>query len=552
MQDLYFTAQKWLSQDPDEETRAELQQLIEQAQTGNAAAHKALTERFSGRLQFGTAGLRGQLRAGSMGMNRVLVAQTAKGLADYLQQFDTEPSIVIGYDGRKNSQRFAQDTAEIMAGAGIRTFLLPRCLPTPVLAFALRYFDTSAGVMVTASHNPAHDNGYKVYLGKGEGGGQITAPADKHIAEFIEHAAQQNIRQYSRSTDYITLSETVIEQYVKRTARLASAPSCALNYVYTALHGVGTEVLLKTLSAADLPLPHVVQEQSQPNAAFPTVAFPNPEEKGALDLAIALAKEKQAQFIIANDPDADRFAVALPDHQGQWRMIHGNMIGCYLAWHIAQKAAAQHRKGALVCSLVSSPALEHIAQRYGLTSTQTLTGFKYIAKVPHIIYGFEESLGYLVDPNKVHDKDGISAAVAFLDLVCSLKAQGQTLQDYMQAFTQEFGAYASEQVSIRVRHLTDISALMTALRLHAPAKLGDSRVVRCQDYLHNDEPNDILVYFLDNDGRLIVRPSGTEPKVKFYLDVKGDTAETAAHTLAQLSHAVREMLRSNAYGNYDC
>ncbi len=549
---LHQTAQNWLNQDPDTETRAELQQLLNDAISGNPDAEKELANRFNGRLQFGTAGLRGKLQAGSMGMNRVLVAQASKGLANYLCANDSQPSVVIGYDGRKNSAIFAQDTAQIMAGAGVKTYLLPRCLPTPVLAFALRYLDATAGVMVTASHNPPEDNGYKVYLGKHHGGGQIVSPADKEIAQQIDLATQVNIHDYARGDDIEILGEEIINAYINTTAKLAVAPAFELNYVYTALHGVGKEVLMKTFQAAKLPLPHLVTEQAEPDAAFPTVAFPNPEEKGALDLAIALAKQHQAELIIANDPDADRFAIALPDEQGNWKSVHGNMVGCYLGWHIAQQAAAQGKTGALACSLVSSPALQEIAKRYGLQGEETLTGFKYIAKVPDLIYGFEESLGYLVNPETVSDKDGISAAVAFIDLIGSLKAQGKTLQQYMTEFANEFGAYASAQVSLRMRELAAIPALMAALRAHPIQQIGNAKVVNTKDYAQGAEPAEILVYYLDNGNRVIVRPSGTEPKVKVYLDVKGVDNADAANVLAQLDNDVRALLRQDIYGNQDC
>ena len=552
MTDLYQQAKNWLAQDIDDETREELQTLLNNARSGDVDAQKELRNRFAGRLQFGTAGLRGRLQAGPMGMNRVLVAQAAKGLADYLLANDKEPSVVIGYDGRKNSHIFAQDTAEIMAGAGVKALLLPRCLPTPVLAYAIHYFNTTAGVMVTASHNPPEDNGYKVYLGKQHGGGQIVSPADKDIAAQIDVATHTPIGNYARSQNYETLGEEVIEHYVATTAKLAVEPACELNYVYTALHGVGKEVLFKTLQAAQLPLPHLVAEQAEPDATFHTVSFPNPEEKGALDLAIQLAKEKNAEFIIANDPDADRFAVALPDAQGHWKLLHGNMVGCYLGWHIAKKTAQLGKKGTLACSLVSSPALAEIAARYGLNSEETLTGFKYIAKVSNMIYGFEESLGYLVDPEKVSDKDGISAAVAFLDLIRSLKAQGQTIYDYMAEFAAEFGAYASAQVSLRMRELAAIPALMAALRAHPIEYFGKAKVVNVKDYMQCAEPNEILVYYLDNGNRVIVRPSGTEPKVKVYLDVKGKDNADAAQVLATLDNDVRVLLRQEQYGSQDC
>ncbi|MDH2997697.1 alpha-D-phosphohexomutase [Pasteurellaceae bacterium LFhippo2] len=550
MTTLISVAQNWLNQDPDAETRAELSALIEQAQAGNAEANAELANRFSDRLQFGTAGLRGPLQAGSMGMNRVLVAQAAGGLADYLKTYDKEPSIVIGYDGRKNSDVFARDTAEIMAGAGIKALLLPRKLPTPVLAYAIKHFDATAGVMVTASHNPPQDNGYKVYLGKANGGGQIVSPADKDIAALIDKVAAGNINDLPRSQDFTVLDDEVVNAYIDITAALAKEPQADINYVYTAMHGVGYEVLSKTLAKAGLPQPHLVTEQIQPDGTFPTVNFPNPEEKGALDLAIKLAKEKNAEFIIANDPDADRLAVAVPDAEGNWKPLHGNVIGCFLGWYLAKQN--QGKQGVLACSLVSSPALAEIAKKYGFQSEETLTGFKYIGKVDGLVFGFEEALGYLVDPNKVRDKDGISAAIVFLDLVRNLKKQGKTLADYADEFTKEFGAYVSGQISIRVDDLAEIGKLMTALRNNPPSEIGGFKVAQFLDHTKTDRQSDILVFVLENGSRLIARPSGTEPKIKFYLDAKGTDPKDADQVLAQFDESVRNILRQEAYGKQDC
>ncbi|WGE69960.1 phospho-sugar mutase [Actinobacillus equuli subsp. haemolyticus] len=552
MSTIFTIAQNWLAQDPDQETRAELAQLIEAAQAGDEKALAELTARFDGRLQFGTAGLRGRLQAGSMGMNRVLVAQAAGGLADYLKGYDKEPSIVIGYDGRKNSDVFARDTAEIMAGAGIKAYLLPRKLPTPVLAYAIKYFDTTAGVMVTASHNPPEDNGYKVYLGKANGGGQIVSPADKDIAALIDKVAAGNIADLPRSQDFTVLDDEIVEAYIAKTAALAKEPAAEINYVYTAMHGVGYEVLSKTLEKAGLPQPHLVAEQIQPDGSFPTVNFPNPEEKGALDLAIKLAKEKNAEFIIANDPDADRLAVAMPDVQGNWKGLHGNVVGCLLGWYLAKQYHAQGTQGVLACSLVSSPALAEIAKKYGLQSEETLTGFKYIGKVDGLLFGFEEALGYLVDPDKVRDKDGISAAIVFLDFIRNLKAQGKTLQDAINDFNNEFGAYVSGQISIRVSDLSEIGKLMTALRNNPPSAIGGFSVAQLIDHTKTDRQSDILVFVLENGSRLITRPSGTEPKIKFYLDAKGKDAADADKVLSQFDESVRELLRQEQYGKQDC
>lgn len=548
---IFQIAQNWLEQDPDLETRAELEQLIQAAQSDEKAKEE-LEARFCGRLQFGTAGLRGKLQAGSQGMNRVLVAQAAGGLAAFIKAYDKAPSIVIGYDGRKNSDVFARDTAEIMAAAGIKTYLLPRKLPTPVLAFAIQYFDTTAGVMVTASHNPPEDNGYKVYLGKANGGGQIVSPADKEIAALIDKVASGSIADLPRSQDFTVLDDEVVNKYIEKTASLATQPKAEINYVYTAMHGVGYEILSKTLAKAGLPQPHLVDAQIQPDGSFPTVNFPNPEEKGALDLAIELAKEKNAEFIIANDPDADRLAVAIPDREGNWKSLHGNVIGCFLGWYLAKQYHAQGKKGVLACSLVSSPALAEIAKKYGLDSEETLTGFKYIGKVDNLLFGFEEALGYLVDPDKVRDKDGISAAIMFLDLVCSLKKEGKTIADYTAEFVKEFGAYVSGQISIRVSDLSEIGKLMAALRNHPPADIGGFKVAEFIDHTKTTRQNDILVFVLENGSRLIARPSGTEPKIKFYLDARGTDAKNAEEVLSQFDESVRTLLRQDQYGKQDC
>ncbi|MDE3970182.1 phospho-sugar mutase [Glaesserella parasuis] len=552
METLFQVAQNWLDQDPDLETRAELEQLISQAKANDAKAQAELANRFDGRLQFGTAGLRGRLQAGSMGMNRVLVAQAAGGLAEFLKGYDKEPSIVLGYDGRKNSDVFARDTAEIMAAAGIKTYLLPRKLPTPVLAYAIKYFDTTAGVMVTASHNPPEDNGYKVYLGKANGGGQIVSPADQEIAACIDKVAQGSIKDLPRSQNYTVLDDEIVDAYIAKTASLAKEPQVDINYVYTAMHGVGYEVLSKTLAKAGLPQPSIVAEQVWPDGTFPTVNFPNPEEKGALDLAIKVAKERNAEFIIANDPDADRLAVAVPDAQGNWKPLHGNVIGCFLGWYLAKQYHAQGKKGILACSLVSSPALAEIAKKYGFESEETLTGFKYIGKVNGLLFGFEEALGYLVDPDKVRDKDGISAAIMFLDLVRNLKKQGKTLADYADDFTKEFGAYVSGQISIRVDDLSAIGKLMTALRTNPPSEVGGFKVATFLDHTKTDRQSDILVFVLENCSRLIARTSGTEQKIKFYLDARGTDPKNAEEVLAQFDASVRAILRQEQYGKQDC
>ena len=550
MNELLATARAWRDQDPDAVTRAELDALIASAETGAAAAVDELADRFGTRLTFGTAGLRGRLGAGSNRMNRVLVSQAAAGLAAYLREHaapGVAPTVVIGYDGRRNSDVFARDTAELMAGAGLRAVLLPRLLPTPVLAFAVRHLDAAAGVMVTASHNPPDDNGYKVYLGGVDAGSQIVPPADGQIAAHIQRIADtRRVDALPRSTDYETAPESVVDAYVAATAAVAPAPAGAegLRWVYTAMHGVGWETLSRILERAGYPAPVTVDAQLHPDGAFPTVSFPNPEEPGAMDLAFQTARAVDAELVIANDPDADRLAVAVPDADapGGWRRLTGNQIGLLLGWRAARTAPAG---ASLACSLVSSPGLQAVAEHYGLDFHATLTGFKWISRAPGIVFGFEEALGYLVNPDTVRDKDGVSAAVAMLGMVAEARGTGRTLADLLDEFDRTFGAYASDQISVRVDDVSVIARIMAALRAEHPAAVGEVAVTRVDDLLTGVDglpPGDVLRLWLEDGSRLIVRPSGTEPKLKLYLDVRGDDARDAATRLAALSAGARALL----------
>ncbi len=535
MTDVIQLATQWMEQDPDAETREELKNLIAKNDV------KELNVRFSGRLQFGTAGLRGRLQAGPMGMNRVLVAQAAAGLARYLLARNEKPSIVIGYDGRKNSLRFAQDTAEIMQAAGIDAFLMPSLRPTPVLAFSVRFMKASAGVMVTASHNPPDDNGYKVYLGGKDDGAQIVAPDDKLIAEQIQWVADnQKVTDIPRSTDYKMIDQSVIDEYVARTASLATAPVSQFTYVYTAMHGVGKETLLNVLDKAGLPKPVLVESQCEPDGTFPTVSFPNPEEKGALDLAIAKAKEVDAEFIVANDPDADRLAVAIKDANGNWHNLHGNQVGLYFGWFIGKAAQKAGKKGVLGCSLVSSPLLAKVAESCGLEHQETLTGFKYIGRIPGLIFGFEEALGYLVNPTVAHDKDGISAITCFLNLINTLKAEGKTFAQFQQEFVDTFGAAYSDQLSLRVADLGRIQRILKAVRENPFQEIGGVKVEQYIDHLQTEKQNNILVFNLAGGQRVILRPSGTEPKLKMYLDTNGKTLEQAKEICANIKASLEQ------------
>ncbi|TXN28273.1 phospho-sugar mutase [Lacisediminihabitans profunda] len=550
--DVLEAARAWLGQDPDAETREELSALIAVASTGDAGATAELHDRFDTRLEFGTAGLRGRIEAGSNRMNRVLVAQAAAGLAAFLVSREEHPSVVIGYDGRKNSRVFAMDTAELMAGAGVRAILLPRLLPTPVLAFAVRHFGVSAGVMVTASHNPPRDNGYKVYLGGEDNGSQIVPPSDAAIAEqILRVAAERNVLDLPRSTDFEVAGEEVLDEYVRRTAALVSAPAVRPLFVYTALHGVGYETAHRVFVRAGFGAPVIVTEQIEPDAEFPTVAFPNPEEPGALDLAFELASRVGAELVIANDPDADRLAVAIPDAAGGWERLSGNEVGALLGWRAAERITASGPEGVLVTSIVSSPALAAVAREYRLEYVDTLTGFKWVSRVPGISYGYEEALGYLVDPDKVRDKDGISAALDFLALFAELKSSGTSFAQHRRDFADRFGAFASAQVSIRVSDLAEIPRIMTRLRANPPERLGATAVRQIDDFADGFEqfpPGDILRLWLEDGSRVIVRPSGTEPKVKVYIDassVAGSADERialAASRIAALEAAVRPLV----------
>jgi phosphomannomutase len=550
---LLADAQAWLEQDPDEVTKAELSVLLAEATAGDPEAVSELSDRFGSRLAFGTAGLRGELGAGPNRMNRVLVAQAAAGLAAFLTAREAQPSILIGYDGRTNSDVFARDTAEVMAGAGVRAVLLPRPLPTPVLAFGVRHLAASAGVMVTASHNPPRDNGYKVYLGGADHGAQIVSPTDAEIQSQILAAAAGDIRDLPRSDGFEVAGDEVEDEYVRRTAALSPAPTAPLRVVYTAMHGVGWRTARRVFTDAGFAEPTVVTEQIEPDAAFPTVSFPNPEEPGALDLAFATAAETSAELILANDPDADRLAVAVPDAAGRWRRLSGNDVGLLLGWRAAERTTASGPDGAgtLACSLVSSPVLGRIAEIYGLGFTETLTGFKWISRAPSLRFGFEEALGYLVDPEKVRDKDGISAAVDFLALAAELKAEGRTVDDRLREAAERFGAYASSQVSLRVSDPGEIPRLMTRLRTAVPTAIGGVPVTRVDDFAGGFEQfpaSDLLRFWLDGGSRVILRPSGTEPKLKAYIDAASadGTAEgrmaTAGATVDALERGVRDLL----------
>nr|WP_202494768.1 phospho-sugar mutase [Streptomyces sp. SID4982] len=497
-----------MAEDPDPETREELAKLID---TGDVTE---LAARFSGTLQFGTAGLRGELGAGPMRMNRAVVIRAAAGLAAYLKaKGETGGLVVIGYDARHKSADFARDTAAVITGAGLRAAVLPRPLPTPVLAYAIRHLGAVAGVEVTASHNPPRDNGYKVYLGDGS---QIVPPADAEIAAEID--AVRALADVPRpKSGWEVLGDEVLDAYLARTdAVLGEGSARTARTVYTAMHGVGKDVLLAAFARAGFPEPVLVAEQAEPDPDFPTVAFPNPEEPGAMDLAFERATVTEPDLVIANDPDADRCAVAVRDG-GDWRMLRGDEVGALLAAHLVGRGVT----GTFAESIVSSSLLGRIAEKAGLGHEETLTGFKWIARVEGLRYGYEEALGYCVDPEGVRDKDGITAALLITELASELKESGRTLLDLLDDLALEHGLHATDQLSVRVEDLSVIADAMTRLREQPPTALAGLPVTSAEDLTRGTAalpPTDGLRYTLDG-ARVIVRPSGTEPKLKCYLEV---------------------------------
>lgn len=541
---LLTRAHSWLAEDPDEQTRVELLTLLQQVEAGDAGATADLADRFRGTLEFGTAGLRGALGAGPNRMNRVVVIRAAAGLAAYLHDTGAAPGspVVIGYDARHNSAVFARDTAEVMAGAGFVPHLLPRPLPTPLLAYSIRELGCVAGVMVTASHNPPQDNGYKVYLGDGT---QIVPPADTDIARRI--AAVGTLASVPRGKDVHVLDDEIVDRYLDTVASLAGDGPRDLRIVYTPMHGVGGSSVVQVLETAGFPSPQVVVRQEQPDPEFPTVAFPNPEEPGAMDLALELAAAARADIVIANDPDADRCAAAVPTPQG-WRMLRGDEVGALLASHLL----AGGKKGTYATSIVSSSLLGKLAASYDQPYEETLTGFKWIGRLPGLAFGYEEALGYCVDPANVADKDGVSAALLLCELAAQAKAEGRTLLDLLDAIAVEHGLHATDQVAVRVTDLAEIGAAMARLRTSPPAALGGLSMVSVDDLSTGSvettglPPTDGLRYRLEGGARVIVRPSGTEPKIKCYLEAvvpvtDGDVASarsTATDCLAALGRDI--------------
>ena len=556
--------QQWLEHDPDERTRAELSALLKKAQGGDDAAAADLESRFEGPLMFGTAGLRAAVGAGESRMNRAVVIRASAGLASFLvDRVGSEPLVVVGCDARHGSEDFAADAAAVFAAAGCRAVRLPAQLPTPLVAYAVRELGADAGVMVTASHNPPADNGYKVYLGAravdgdDEMGVQIVPPDDARIAERI--AAAPFADEVPRDPESVTTAEdAVLDGYVRRAASLRAGAGQGqdIRIALTPMHGVGLGTALRVLDEAGFPNVSVVAEQAEPDPDFPTVAFPNPEEPGAMDLLMALAAQEDADVAIAMDPDADRCAVAIPTGAGtgdplrDWRRLSGDEIGALLG---EDAASDPDRAGdTLACSIVSGRLLGRIAENHGLSFRQTLTGFKWIARTPGLRFGYEEAIGYCTDPTAVRDKDGVSTAVRVASLVARLKERGTTVQDELDRLAHMHGLFATAPLTFRVADLSLITRGMQRLRENPPTELAGSPIAEFVDLAKGSPellPTEGILMRTEADDRVIVRPSGTEPKLKCYLEVVlpvlDDAVvprEDAAHRLQQISTQLREVV----------
>jgi len=514
-QSLVAEVAQWIALDPSATDAALLQKWLDD---GNEID---LRRCFNGFLQFGTAGLRGPIGPGPSCMNRAVVHRAAAGIAAYMKARGLT-KVVIGRDARYGSEDFTQESAEVFAGAGMEVFVLPRPMATPVLAYATTALGADVGIMVTASHNPPQDNGYKVYLGGvvdgvRYAGSQIVPPADIQIAAEIakiNHLAP-------KKTGWTVLNDDVFHNYVAATAALARSKN-PLKVVYSAMHGVGSESIEAVFKAAGFSEIHFVEKQKLPDPAFPTVAFPNPEEPGAIDLSLALARKIEADIVIANDPDADRCAAAINDPATGWRMLRGDEVGAILGHYIATTMKDSTIGKAFGNSIVSSSILKKIADKHGIEFHETLTGFKWLAKIPNLRYGYEEALGYAVDALSVNDKDGISAALMIAQCAGELKAEGRTMADYLDEIWSTYGFHATEKISIRVNSIAQVDTLLARLRKNPPQSIGGFALTQADDLERPTDglpPTNGLRYWFGPNLRVIIRPSGTEAKMKCYIEL---------------------------------
>ncbi len=510
-------AMRWIADDPSPADRAELQKVLSDALGTSAAAIAELADRMSSPLTFGTAGLRGPLRAGPAGMNLAVVRRAAAGIGAYLAaQGHSGGTVIVGFDARHRSAEFAGDAATVLAASGFRVLLAPAALPTPITAFAVRSLEAVAGLQVTASHNPPNDNGLKVYL---SGGSQLVGPADVAIEAAI--AAAGPAVGIDHSGRPLTWPDDLVDRYLARAAAVAKGTARSLRIAATPLHGVGGETLVKALYLAGFTDVHVVIDQAAPDADFPTVSFPNPEEPGATDNLLALAAEIGADLAIANDPDADRCSIGVPGRAGRWRMLTGDEAGALLGDRLLARLDRAVQPDPLVATtIVSSQLLGRIAAARGVRYAQTLTGFKWIVRAGDghgtgLVFGYEEALGLAVDPDAVRDKDGISAAVLACDIAATLKAQGRTIDDALDELARAHGLHTTGAVSLRVADVSRIAGWMRRLRADLPTTVLGETVVVAEDLL----PLTDGVRLATERTRVVVRPSGTEPKLKCYLEI---------------------------------
>ncbi|ARC93776.1 phosphoglucomutase [Vibrio coralliilyticus] len=529
---------RWLEKDPDPRTREELQHLIDKEQ------YQELADRFSQRLEFGTAGLRGKVGCGPNRMNRLVIQETATGLGHYLikhVQDAVKRGVVIGYDGRPDSKQFAHDTASVLTSLGIKVYLTHDVAATPIAAFGVRHFNAAAAVVVTASHNPPEYNGFKVYW---ENGAQIIPPHDSGIAGEIDEAATKpiplmNLDDAEKHDLLVWLKEDYYETYrqtMNGNPLLANHQQPeAVGVAYTAMHGVGADMAETLLKDAGFTKIYSVAEQREPDGSFPTVNFPNPEEAGAMDMVVALAKANDADIACANDPDADRFAVAARRPDGEYQMLTGDQVGSLFGNYLLSHTDAT--KQLIGNTIVSSTLLKKIALSHGAEYYQTLTGFKWLTNIAmqketvekQFLFAYEEALGYTVG-NKVWDKDGLSALVAFSQLTAELKSQGKTVWDQLESIYREHGMYINAQHSTALD--PKAPPVGDKLRAAQPSQIAGRKVEVIEDLKSStrtfadgktesiDLPaSDVLIYHLSGGARVIVRPSGTEPKLKCYYEV---------------------------------
>ncbi|MFM7138825.1 MAG: phospho-sugar mutase [Actinomycetes bacterium] len=540
MSDVIYLAKSWAEHDPDANTKNIILKLIED---NNLVE---LNKIFSGDLEFGTAGLRAEIGPGQSRMNRAVVIRATYGLCQYLikKYPNKKPKLIVGNDARHMSDEFAVDVCQVAASLGLEVYKLPTKIPTPVLAFGVRHIKADAGVMITASHNPPLDNGYKVY---DEFGAGIIPPMDKEIASLIKLAPFADEIKKSNNYNQIDL----VEEYVERISQVISNKYGDLKVAYTPMHGVGQETFDRCMKKVGFSKSFDVLEQTKPNPDFPTVSFPNPEEKGAMDLLLALAKSKNADIAIANDPDADRCALAVKD-KGNWKVLTGDEIGYLITWWILKKAELENKKlsGKIAASIVSSSLVPKMAKNNLLTGTTTLTGVKWMGHIENLIFGYEEAIGYCVYPEFVRDKDGVATALLLVELFSYLKSQNLEATDILNEIYEDYGVHVTKQVSFRFDSVEKAKDITIKLTTNAPKEIDEFVIEKVEDMNNGIDnlPASSGVRLTFNNGRMIIRPSGTEPKLKCYLEVfssAGDVdinLEKANQRINKLAEKMQELL----------